>query len=77
MKVISSSYISDRHIKSILYGKDGSIIKCIAFNAKNGPLESILDKKNKQKFKIAGKMSLNEWKGEKKIEFVIEDISTN
>ena len=37
----------------------------------------ILKFKNKQKFKIAGKMSLNEWKGEKKIEFVIEDISTN
>ena len=62
---------------SILSGKDGTIIKSIAFNAINGPMELILNKKNKKKFNIAGKMSLNEWKGKKNIEFIIEDISLN
>ena len=33
--------------------------------------------KNKQSNNIAGKMRLNEWRGKKKIEFVIEDISLN
>ena len=77
LKVIKSDFISDKHIKSILSGKDGTIIKSIAFNAINGPMELILNKKNKKKFNIAGKMSLNEWKGKKNIEFIIEDISLN
>ena len=28
-------------------------------------------------FNIAGKLSLNEWKGEKNVEFIIDDISVN
>jgi len=58
-----------------LCGKDGSVIKTIAFNAKNSLLEPFLDKKNKKKFNIAGKMNLNDWKGNRSIEFIIEDIS--
>ena len=75
--VIESNIIVDKHIKSILRGKDGSIIKSVAFNAKNTPLEDILNKKNRKNFSIAGKMNLNEWRGKKNIEFIIEDISLN
>jgi len=32
---------------------------------------------NKKKINIAGKMRLNEWKGKRNIEFLIEDISLN
>ena len=31
----------------------------------------------KKKINIAGKMKLNEWKGKRTIEFMIEDISLN
>ena len=75
LQVVSSDLIADKHIKTALYGKDGSIIKSIAFNAKDGPLEAFLNKKNKKKFNIAGKMNLNEWRGKKNIEFIIEDVS--
>ena len=75
LQVVSSDLIADKHIKTALYGKDGSIIKSIAFNAKDGPLEAFHNKKNKKKFNIAGKMNLNEWRGKKNIEFIIEDIS--
>jgi len=77
VKVISSNVVGSNHIKTILIGSDGTIIKTIAFNAKNTNLESYLNKNNKKKFNIAGKMKLNEWKGEKKVEFEIEDISIN
>jgi len=77
LKVISSKIVGDNHIKTILIGSDGTIIKAIAFNAKNTNLETYLNKKNKKKFNIAGKMKLNDWKGEKKVEFEIEDISIN
>ena len=39
--------------------------------------EPFLNKKNKKKINIAGKMRLNEWKGKRNIEFMIEDISLN
>ena len=61
----------------MLSGKDGTIFKSIAWNAVNSPLEKILNKKNKKLFNAAGKMKLNEWRGKKNIEFIIEDISIN
>ena len=61
--------ISNLYLKMFLY------IKSIAFNAKDSPLEPFLSKKNKKRFNIAGKMNLNEWKGKKSVEFIIEDIS--
>jgi len=75
LKVIKSNIIGNYHIKSILSGNDGSVIKSIAFNAKDSPLEGFLDNKNKKKINIAGKMNLNEWKGNKTVQFIIEDIS--
>ena len=75
LQVITSNLLADKHIKTVLYGKDGSVIRSIAFNAKDGPLEPFLNKKNKKKLNIAGKMSLNEWRGKKSIEFIIEDVS--
>ena len=75
LQVVASNYVGNNHIKSVLCGKDGSVIKSIAFDAKNSPLEPFLDKKNKKKINVAGKMNLNDWKGKRSIEFVIEDIS--
>ena len=40
-------------------------------------LEPLLDSKNKKTINIAGKMRLNEWKGKRNVEFMIEDISLN
>ena len=34
-------------------------------------------KKSAKTFNIAGKLSLNEWKGKKNVEFIIDDISVN
>ena len=67
----------DKHIKSVLCAKDGSVIKSVTFNAKNSPLEPFLIKNNKKNFNIAGNMNLNEWKGKKTVEFIIDDISIN
>ena len=75
IKVITSNIIANNHIKSILCGKDGSTFKAFAWNAKNTPLEPFLNKKNKKRINVAGKMKLNEWKGKRNIEFMIEDIS--
>ena len=75
IKVISSKIVGNDHIKSILGGKDGSVFKSFAWNGKNSPLETFLNIKNKKKISIAGKLRLNQWRGEEKVEFMIEDIS--
>ena len=77
IKVVTSNIVANNHIKSILCGKDGTTFKAFAWNAKNSPLEPFLNKKNKKGINIAGKMRLNEWKGKRNIEFMIEDISIN
>ena len=76
-KVISSNIVADNHIMCVLSGKDGSTFKAFAWNAKNSPLEPFLNKKNSKRINIAGKMRLNEWKGKKNIQFMVEDISLN
>ena len=77
IKVLKSDVIAQNHIKTLLSGDDGSVFKAFAWNAKSGPLEPYLSKSNKKKINIAGRIKLNEWRGEKKVEFLIEDVSLN
>ena len=77
LKTINGKIVGEKHIKSVLIGKDGSTIKTIAFNAVENDLGAYLIKKNNKLFNIAGKLSLNEWKGQSNVEFIIDDISVN
>ena len=77
LKTVNGKIVGDKHIKSVLLGKDGSVIKSIAFNATDKDLGIYLLKKNNKSFNIAGKLSLNEWKGQSNVEFIIDDISVN
>ncbi len=77
LKVLNSKIVGEKHIKSILLGSDSSAIKTISFNSVESNLGSYLLGKNKKTLNIAGKLSLNEWKGQKNVEFIIDDISVN
>ena len=75
LKVVNSKIVGERHIKSVLTGSDSSNIKTISFNSIDTNLNSYLLKKNSKNFNIVGKLSLNEWRGQKNVEFIIDDIS--
>ena len=77
LKTLNGRIVGEKHIKSVLIGEDGSSIKTISFNANEKDLAAYLLKKNSKTFNIAGKLSLNEWKGQSNVEFIIEDISVN
>jgi single-stranded-DNA-specific exonuclease len=77
LKAVNGKIVGEKHIKSVLVGGDGSTLKTIAFNALSNGLEGYLLKKNNKPFNIAGKLSLNEWKGQSNVEFIIDDISVN
>ena len=77
LKSVNSKVVGEKHIKSILLGSEGSTIKTIAFNALDNELGAYLLQKKSKLFNIAGKLSLNEWRGHKNVEFIIDDISVN
>ena len=76
LKSLKSKIVGEKHIKSILLASDGTTVKTIAFNSVDSDLGAYLLKKNNP-INIAGKLSSNEWKGEKNVEFIIDDISVN
>ena len=53
------------------------MIKAISFNSSESDLGQFLLNNKSNRFNIVGKLSLNEWKGEKNVEFIIDDISVN
>ena len=75
LKVVNSKIVGEKHIKSVLIGADSSTIKAISFNSVDTDLSPYLLKKNTKNFNIVGKLSLNEWRGQKNVEFIIDDIS--
>ncbi len=77
VKTLNSKIVGESHIKSNLITEEGIMIKCVAFNSINTEISAYLTGNHKKSFNIAGKLSLNEWGGEKKVEFIIDDISVN
>ena len=75
VKLVNSKIVGEKHIKSIFVGSDTTTLKAISFNTVETELGSYLLKKNIKPFNIAGKLSLNEWRGQKNVEFIIDDIS--
>jgi single-stranded-DNA-specific exonuclease len=75
LKVVNSKIVGEKHIKSVLIGSDSTTIKTISFNSVETNLSTYLLKKNPKNFHIVGKLSLNEWRGQKNVEFIIDDIS--
>ena len=77
LRSVNYKILKEKHIKSVLVSQEGSTIKTIAFNSIDNEIGAYLLKKDNKAFNIAGKLSLNEWKGESNVEFIIDDISVN
>ena len=75
LKVIKSKIVGEKHVKSILSAKDGSSVSSICFNCVDNQMGQFLINNNKDFFNMAGKLSLNNWKGKENVEFIIDDIS--
>ena len=75
VKLVNSRIVGEKHIKTVFIGSDSTTLKGISFNSVETELGSYLLKKNIKPFDIAGKLSLNEWRGQRNVEFIIDDIS--
>ena len=69
--------VGNYHIKSVLIGKDGTVFNSFLWNGMNSIFEKYLTQKSIKKFNLVGKIRLNEWRGEKKFEFIIDDLAVN
>ena len=73
-------YIYPTKERKILVNKK-EMNRIIGLSKKGGitiiPLNLYFNNKGKQLFNIAGKLTLNEWKGQSNVEFIIDDISVN
>jgi single-stranded-DNA-specific exonuclease len=75
LKLVNSKIVAEKHIKIVLIGSDSTSLKAISFNSTETQLGFHLLKNNIKPFDIAGKLSLNEWRGQRNVEFIIDDIS--
>ena len=75
LKSVNSKIVGEKHIKNILVGSDSTTLKTISFNTVETELGYLLLKKSSKPFDIAGKLSLNQWRGQRNVEFIIDDIS--
>ena len=75
VRPVYSKIVGDKHIKSVFEGSDSSTFKTITFNSVENALGAYLLKKNIKNFNILGKLSLNEWRRQRNVEFIIDDIS--
>ena len=75
VKLVNSKIVAEKHIKTVFVGSDSTSLKGISFNSVETNVGAHLLKKNIKPFDIAGKLSLNEWRGQKNVEFIIDDIS--
>ena len=75
VKLVNSKIVGEKHIKTVFVGSDSTTLKGISFNSVETNVGVHLLKKNIKSFDIAGKLSLNEWRGERNVEFIIDDIS--
>jgi len=75
VKPVNSKIVGEKHIKTVFVGSDSTTLKAISFNAVETEIGYCLLKKNIKPLNIAGKLSLNEWHGQRNVEFIIDDIS--
>ena len=75
VRPVHSKIVGEKHIKSVFEGSDSSTFKTITFNSVENALGAYLLKKNIKNFNILGKLSLNEWRRQRNVEFIIDDIS--
>jgi len=75
LKLVNSKIVGEKHIKIVMTGSDSTTLKAISFNTVETEIGYNLLKKKINSFDIAGKLSLNEWRGQKNVQFIIDDLS--
>ncbi len=74
-RVAFAKVVGDAHIRCSLTASDGGRIDAIAFRAAETALGELLLKSSGEPLHIAGRLNRNHWRGQEKIELIIDDAA--
>ncbi len=74
-RIIKSDIVGDSHIRCIVTDSSGGKVKAIAFRAAETPLGRLLLNAGNTAIALAGKVKIDRWNGETRVQFQIEDAA--
>lgn len=74
-RVVNAGVVGERHVRCFLTGADGARVKAIAFRAIEGGLGEALLSAAGASLHVAGTLRADWWRGERRVQFVIEDAA--
>lgn len=74
-RITYSARVGEDHVRCTLASGEGSRINAIAFRTRGTPLDDFLLNKRNTPVHIAGKLKLNEWRGRREVQMIIEDAA--
>jgi single-stranded-DNA-specific exonuclease len=74
-RIVKSDEVGNGHVRCILSGSDGGRLKAIAFRAVDGPLGDCLLRPQGRTFHLAGHLRADNWRGEKNVQFSVDDAA--
>jgi single-stranded-DNA-specific exonuclease len=74
-RIVKSDEVGSGHVRCILSGSDGGRLKAIAFRAADGPLGDSLLRPEGRTFHLAGHLRADNWRGEKNVQFSVDDAA--
>ena len=74
-RVVKADLVGTSHVRCILTDSGGARLKAIAFRAAESPLGLTLLQSGGLPISLAGKVKLDRWNGEVRVQFQIEDAA--
>ncbi|MCX7559272.1 single-stranded-DNA-specific exonuclease RecJ [Sulfitobacter sp. F26204] len=75
MKILFAKRVGDSHLKISFGDGLGTRIEGIAFGAYDGPMGAALEKHNGNRFHLAGRLDINDWRGRRTVQLRLEDAA--
>ncbi len=74
-RVVDASIVGEKHVRVVLSGMDGGRLKGIAFRALDNELGKFLLGPGRDGLHVAGHLRADNWRGERRVQLVIEDAA--
>ncbi|SLN45519.1 single-stranded-DNA-specific exonuclease RecJ [Oceanibacterium hippocampi] len=73
--IVRADIVGERHVRCVLAGADGGRLAGIAFRSIDGPLGPALLGSKGRRLHLAGHLRADTWRGERRLQFTIEDAA--
>ncbi len=74
-RIVKADLVGTSHVRCILSDSSGALLKAIAFRAAESPLGMALLQSGGMPVSLAGKVKLDRWNGEVRVQFQIDDAA--